>query len=158
MTPIDMAIVGHVSKDIISIDRRERRETGGLHTSLPSRPSRPEYRFWLLQKYRFAITRCLMVFGRTGKELLIIEDGGVSVSDGNSRHFLAFHKYNIEARSGRGDTCFASYLSYGLNHSIEEDCISVKRSPIRNSVRQDHADQADEYRKTLPRRSSAFSP
>jgi hypothetical protein len=54
------------------------------------------------------------------RELLITEDKGVTVSDGSDIHFLPFREYKIEARSGRGDTCFASYLSYRLNHSLEE--------------------------------------
>jgi sugar/nucleoside kinase (ribokinase family) len=68
------------------------------------------------------------------KELLVTEDGGVTVSDGSSRHFLPFHEYKIEARSGRGDTCFASYLSYRLNHSIEEAmhfCQEITNSKLR---------------------------
>ena len=53
-------------------------------------------------------------------ELIITENGGVTVSDGTDTHFRPFEHYEIAARSGRGDTCFASFLSYRLSHTIEE--------------------------------------
>jgi sugar/nucleoside kinase (ribokinase family) len=64
------------------------------------------------------------------RELVITENRGVTVSDGDTRHFLPFHDYEIEARSGRGDTCFASYLSYRINHSIEEALQHCQRITI----------------------------
>jgi sugar/nucleoside kinase (ribokinase family) len=54
------------------------------------------------------------------KELLVTENHGVTVSDGRNKHYLPFRDYEIAARSGRGDTCFSSYLSYRLNHPVDE--------------------------------------
>jgi sugar/nucleoside kinase (ribokinase family) len=69
------------------------------------------------------------------RELVITENRGVTVSDGSTRRFLPFHDYKIEARSGRGDTCFASYLSSRLNHPIEEalqHCQKITISKLRS--------------------------
>jgi sugar/nucleoside kinase (ribokinase family) len=51
------------------------------------------------------------------KEAMITETSGVTVSDGSARLFAPFPSYNIESRSGRGDTCFASYLSWRIHNS-----------------------------------------
>lgn len=51
------------------------------------------------------------------KEAMITETSGVTVSDGTARLFAPFPSYNIESRSGRGDTCFASYLSWRIQNS-----------------------------------------
>ena len=68
------------------------------------------------------------------RELVLTENRGVTVSDGSSMYFLPFYDYAIEARSGRGDTCFASYLSVRLNHPIEEalkHCQEITISKLR---------------------------
>ena len=54
------------------------------------------------------------------KEAMITENPGVTVSDGKVRLFAPFPSYTAESRSGRGDTCFASYLSWRTSHSLEE--------------------------------------
>lgn len=54
------------------------------------------------------------------KEAMITEKSGVTVSDGTTRLFAPFPSYTIESRSGRGDTCFASYLSWRIQHSPAE--------------------------------------
>ena len=68
------------------------------------------------------------------RELIITENRGVTVSNGSGLHFLPFGDYTIEARSGRGDTCFASYLSARLNHTIGEalkHCQEITISKLR---------------------------
>jgi len=54
------------------------------------------------------------------KEVMITDNPGVTVSDGAGRLFAPFPSYKIESRSGRGDTCFASYLSWRIHHSPAE--------------------------------------
>lgn len=54
------------------------------------------------------------------REVLITDQGGVTVSDGRQVLFRPFPGYSIEARSGRGDTCFASYLSWRLHHDLPD--------------------------------------
>ena len=54
------------------------------------------------------------------KEAMITDNPGVTVSDGTARLFAPFPSYNIDSRSGRGDTCFASYLSWRIQHSPAE--------------------------------------
>jgi sugar/nucleoside kinase (ribokinase family) len=54
------------------------------------------------------------------KEAMITDNPGVTVSDGTAKLFAPFPSYNIESRSGRGDTCFASYLSWRIRHSPAE--------------------------------------
>lgn len=68
------------------------------------------------------------------RELVLTENRGVTVSDGSNMHFLPFCDYAIEARSGRGDTCFASYLSARLNHPVEKalkHCQEITISKLR---------------------------
>ncbi|HEB11262.1 MAG TPA: hypothetical protein ENI06_08635 [Spirochaetales bacterium] len=54
------------------------------------------------------------------KEILITDDQGVTVSDGIITLHKPFDRYRIEARTGRGDTCFASYLSWRINHDTKK--------------------------------------
>jgi len=54
------------------------------------------------------------------KEVLITDDQGVTVSDGVLILRKPFDRYRIEARTGRGDTSFASYLSWRINHDTEK--------------------------------------
>ncbi len=53
------------------------------------------------------------------KEILITDDQGVTLSDGIRILRKPFDGYRIEARTGRGDTSFASYLSWRINHDTE---------------------------------------
>ncbi len=64
------------------------------------------------------------------KEILITDDEGVTVSDGNSIFNRTFQEYRIEARTGRGDTCFGSFLSWRISHGIEESldhCVRITK-------------------------------
>jgi sugar/nucleoside kinase (ribokinase family) len=54
------------------------------------------------------------------KEAMITDNPGVTVSDGKAILFSPFPGYTVESRSGRGDTCFASYLSWRTKHGLEE--------------------------------------
>jgi sugar/nucleoside kinase (ribokinase family) len=54
------------------------------------------------------------------REAVITDKGGVTVSGGGQALFRPFPAYSTEARTGRGDTCFASYLSWRLHHGLPE--------------------------------------
>jgi sugar/nucleoside kinase (ribokinase family) len=62
------------------------------------------------------------------KEILITDTDGLIVSDGEHQRTGVFQSYSIESRTGRGDTCFASYLSHRLNHNLEDSleyCLKI---------------------------------
>ncbi|HUX21522.1 MAG TPA: hypothetical protein VMW69_09800 [Spirochaetia bacterium] len=52
-------------------------------------------------------------------ELLMTDDRGVIATDGDSFAEADFDEYDIRCRSGRGDTCFAAFLSRRLHNGIE---------------------------------------
>ena len=69
------------------------------------------------------------------KEILITDDEGVTVSDGKSIYNRPFQEYRIEARTGRGDTCFGSFLSRRVSHSVEESldhCVRITNRKLQN--------------------------
>lgn len=54
------------------------------------------------------------------QEALITDNGGVTVSDGTRMLTETFEPYDMRCRTGRGDTCFASFLGFRLRHSLQE--------------------------------------
>lgn len=54
------------------------------------------------------------------REALLTDNGGVTVSDGTRVLRETFEPYDIRCRTGRGDTCFASFLGFRLRHSLRE--------------------------------------
>jgi sugar/nucleoside kinase (ribokinase family) len=53
-------------------------------------------------------------------EVLITHSREVLVYDGNGIFAIPFNPSNLSGRTGRGDTCFAAYMTWRLNHGIEE--------------------------------------
>jgi len=85
-----------------------------------------------LQDYEEIIS-CIHKWGV--KEILITDDKGVTVSEGKSIYRRSFQKYRIEARTGRGDTCFGSFLSWRVSHGIEESldhCVRITNQKLQN--------------------------
>jgi hypothetical protein len=68
-------------------------------------------------------------------EAVITDQGGVTVSDGRQAIFRPFPAYSVEARSGRGDTCFASYLSWRLRHDLPDSAEHAARITARKLQR-----------------------
>lgn len=60
------------------------------------------------------------IIGLGVKEVIITDSKGVYASDGVNTYFYSFGTYSIEGRQGRGDTCFAAYLSARLSKGIKE--------------------------------------
>lgn len=54
------------------------------------------------------------------REVMVTHNTEVIVFDGRTVHRAPFTPRNLSGRTGRGDTCFASYLTWRLDHSIEE--------------------------------------
>lgn len=54
------------------------------------------------------------------KEVLITHSSEVIVYDGKMVYSAPFNPSNLSGRTGRGDTCFASYMTRRLTHGIEE--------------------------------------
>ena len=53
-------------------------------------------------------------------EVLITHSSEVILYDGNTVYSAPFNPSNLSGRTGRGDTCFTSYMTWRLNHGIEE--------------------------------------
>ncbi|UCF96341.1 MAG: carbohydrate kinase [Spirochaetaceae bacterium] len=53
-------------------------------------------------------------------EVLITHSSEVIVYDGTRVYSAPFNPSNLSGRTGRGDTCFASYMTRRLTHGIEE--------------------------------------
>jgi len=53
-------------------------------------------------------------------EVMITHAGEVLVYDGRRLHAAPFAPANLSGRTGRGDTCFGSYLARRLTHGVEE--------------------------------------
>lgn len=69
------------------------------------------------------------------REAVITDQGGVTVSDGARVLFRPFPPYAVEARSGRGDTCFAAYLSWRLRHDLPDSVEHAARITARKLER-----------------------
>jgi sugar/nucleoside kinase (ribokinase family) len=55
-------------------------------------------------------------------EIMITHHGGVLVYTGKQAHEAAFTPRSMDGRTGRGDTCFATYLGKRLSAPPEEAC------------------------------------
>jgi sugar/nucleoside kinase (ribokinase family) len=62
--------------------------------------------------------RLLSEWGAT--EVLITHSSEVILYNGHTLYSAPFNPSNLSGRTGRGDTCFAAYMTWRLNHSIEE--------------------------------------
>ncbi|MBF9018647.1 MULTISPECIES: PfkB family carbohydrate kinase [unclassified Oceanispirochaeta] len=60
-----------------------------------------------------------ILYGWGAKEVLITHMSELIVYDGNFHRF-PFTMKSMVGRSGRGDTCFAAYLSWRLKHNVNE--------------------------------------
>lgn len=56
------------------------------------------------------------------KELVLTQTSGVTVFSGESNFTAPFTSKNLSGRTGRGDTCFSTYLAKRLSLSAEEAC------------------------------------
>ena len=54
------------------------------------------------------------------REVMITHSSEVILYDGETMFRAPFTPSNLSGRTGRGDTCFISYLSWRLSHGIEE--------------------------------------
>ncbi len=54
------------------------------------------------------------------REVMVTHNEGVLICDGTKIYKAPFNPTNLSGRTGRGDTTFASYLSWRLDHSPEE--------------------------------------
>ena len=61
-----------------------------------------------------------ILFNLGAKEIMITHSSEVILYDGDKIYRAPFNASNLSGRTGRGDTCFASYLAYRLNHNIQE--------------------------------------
>ncbi|MGE5551856.1 MAG: PfkB family carbohydrate kinase [Bacteroidota bacterium] len=61
-----------------------------------------------------------ILFDLGAKEVMVTHASEVIVYDGKRIHRAPFNPSNLSGRSGRGDTCFISYMAWRRNHGIEE--------------------------------------
>jgi sugar/nucleoside kinase (ribokinase family) len=65
--------------------------------------------------------RAARMLHRWGAEEVMITNASEVILDQGGKVFRApFNPSNLSGRTGRGDTCFASYICWRLNHGIEE--------------------------------------
>ena len=67
---------------------------------------------------REAAARQLADWGAT--EVMVTHNTEVIVYDGREVHRAPFTPANLSGRTGRGDTCFASYLAWRFSHGVQE--------------------------------------
>ncbi len=60
--------------------------------------------------------------GRGPAEIVLTESAGVTVYAEGRIHHAPFRPRSLAGRTGRGDTCFATYLTMRLGHSAAEAC------------------------------------
>lgn len=73
-----------------------------------------------------------MLYGMGAREVMVTHNQEVIVYDGDSFSRAPFTPENLSGRTGRGDTCFASYLSRRRGHSAEE---SVRYAAALTSIK-----------------------
>ena len=56
------------------------------------------------------------------KEIVLTESAGVTVFADGEFFFAPFHPRSLAGRTGRGDTCFSTYVSRRLDHSPKVAC------------------------------------
>ena len=61
-----------------------------------------------------------MLYQWGAREVMITHSSEVIVYDGKEIYRAPFNPRNLSGRTGRGDTCFGSYVAWRLNHGIEE--------------------------------------
>ncbi|MCD6122403.1 MAG: carbohydrate kinase [Spirochaetales bacterium] len=61
-----------------------------------------------------------ILYNMGAKEIMITHSSEVLLYDGQDIYSAPFTPSNLSGRTGRGDTCFASYLAYRLNHNIQQ--------------------------------------
>jgi sugar/nucleoside kinase (ribokinase family) len=62
--------------------------------------------------------RALAAYGP--KEIVLTQSSGVTVLAGDRSYTAPFYSRSLAGRTGRGDTCFATYLGYRLDHTPPE--------------------------------------
>jgi sugar/nucleoside kinase (ribokinase family) len=73
-----------------------------------------------------------ILHGLGAREVVITHSSEVIAFDGSRVHRAPFTPRNLAGRTGRGDTCFASYLFWRKGHGIEE---SVRLSAALTSLK-----------------------
>jgi sugar/nucleoside kinase (ribokinase family) len=61
-----------------------------------------------------------LLHGWGAREVMITHSSEVILYDGQGLYASPFDPANLSGRTGRGDSCFGSYLSYRLSHGPEE--------------------------------------
>ena len=66
--------------------------------------------------------RQLAAYGPPGNEVVVTQSSGVTVYAGGQIYEAPFTPHSLDGRTGRGDTCFATYVGKRLSASAEEAC------------------------------------
>lgn len=56
------------------------------------------------------------------REIVLTESSGVTVFENGNIHFAPFHPRSLAGRTGRGDTCFSTYIAKRLDNNPETAC------------------------------------
>lgn len=73
-----------------------------------------------------------MLYQWGAREVMITHSSEVIVYDGKKIYQAPFNPRNLSGRTGRGDTCFGSYVAWRLRHGIEE---SVRYAAALTSIK-----------------------
>ncbi|MBC7083329.1 MAG: carbohydrate kinase [Firmicutes bacterium] len=73
-----------------------------------------------------------ILFDLGAKEVMITHASEVIVYDGRRIYRAPFNPANLSGRNGRGDTCFASYMTWRFEHDVEE---SVRYAAALTSIK-----------------------
>ncbi len=82
---------------------------------------------------REAAARRLADWGAS--EVMVTHNTEVIVYDGGEVHRAPFTPANLSGRTGRGDTCFASYLAWRFSHGVQE---SIEYAAALTSIKMEH--------------------
>ncbi|MDY7075942.1 MAG: PfkB family carbohydrate kinase [Chloroflexota bacterium] len=66
--------------------------------------------------------RQLAAHGPPGNEVIVTQSSGVTVCAGGQIYEAPFTPRSLDGRTGRGDTCFATYVGKRLSAPVEEAC------------------------------------
>ncbi|MDR0839795.1 MAG: PfkB family carbohydrate kinase [Christensenellaceae bacterium] len=65
------------------------------------------------------------LFSLGAREIMITHNTEALIYDGGTFYTQPLKPRNLSGRTGRGDTCFAAYITERLNHSIEEALLTA---------------------------------
>jgi sugar/nucleoside kinase (ribokinase family) len=90
------------------------------------------------------------------KEIVLTESAGVTVSVNGDTYWAAFHPRSLAGRTGRGDTCFSTYIAKRLDGSAETACRwAAEVTSVKQETPGPWKGSAEEIQRALDEQSAA---